>query len=108
MASFTAGPPAAFTPIDPAVLAELQNERQRKMVEFGWSASYGKLTSMEKGNQKRIEASEKADQWFFAEIGKLCTLGQEYLAMRTYFDQVDFPPHFSFLSAKFFCVCVCL
>ena len=37
-------------------MQELQDERQRKLMEFGWFASYGAMTSMEKGNVKRAEA----------------------------------------------------
>ena len=69
-------------------MQELQDERQRKLMEFGWSASYGAMTSMEKGNVKRAEAECKADEWFFCEIGKMSTTGRELLAIRGYFKEV--------------------
>eukprot|EP00939_MAST-03C_sp_MAST-3C-sp1_P004943 g4943.t1 len=62
------------------------NERRLREKDFGWQASYGKLTSMKKGNEKRAGAEAKADEWFFAQLGRASKIGQKFASMRSYFN----------------------
>ena len=76
--------PARF----PQVLTALTAEREKKKEEFGWKANYGLTTSTEKGNEKRAEAEARADEFFYAALGRLSPKGQEFLHIRAYFEML--------------------
>lgn len=66
-------------------IAALQEKRKKKLKQFGYKKSYGPTTSQEKGTKKRAKALQKADDWFFAELGRQSSQGQHLLAAREFF-----------------------
>lgn len=72
--------------IEDKVIVSLQEERKRRLVtEFGYKDDYGLGTSTAKANQKRAAATQQADEWFFAQLGRQCAMGTKLVAARAFF-----------------------